>query len=535
MKNILFKILPLVAAVLFATSCSKDEGNDLDTIPNSTTTNSTTDKPVQAATENDEEPSMPFTIGVCQDESLSKKGVTETDGKLSQYFTSGDEIEVTGEEIHGTLTMDNTSNDGKSVVNFSGTLYGNGVLKYEAGEDMELHYSLGTKLQEPKQLATSLDLSKAFSVYGYLTATETRNKNATTTVKLKQQTAFLRFTSEFSTPVNIKVPGSSEYTTLYIPGIGTHIIAVPDGSKVKASFLSTEKTIDVSSGTVVYNITRSLPNNKCIPAAFSISENEQVLFSESNIGCRKGSYYNSIYFNTNQWDIENPTNNTNVGTNHANVDNWDLFGWGTWLKAQSQSDPMYTSIKNSDYTWPNTDPHTDAAFSDENPGWFTLTADEWDYLLNTRKMANDNCLRYVRASIKKTDGTMIPGLILFPDVSFNTDETDIKYAFKNCGGVTDPYTDSFENYINIDKLDEFFVTNLGNSNYVFLPAAGVRMGTKICHEIHEQEGERAGYYWTSTSGRVLAFDKTDVDITYLTENYPGCSVRLVYAIPTTKN
>jgi len=545
MKNILFKILPLVAAVLFATSCSKDEGSDLDTIPNSTTTNSNTDIPVQAATESFEEPSMPFTIEVCQDESLSKKGVKEDGTTLTQFFNTLDEIEVTGEEIHGTLTMgdDGYLHNGSSTAYFSGTLYGNGVLKYEAGEDMELHYSLGgAKLQEPIQLATGSDLDKAFSACGYLTATETRNKNSTTRVYLKQQTAFLRFTSEFSTSVNIQVPGSSEYTTFYIPGIGTHIIAVPDGSKVNASFLSTEKTIDVSSGTVVYNITRSLPNSDCIPAAFSISANEQVLFSKSNLlyGISMDHFEN----NHDQWDIGSfTTNNYDVGTDYANAGGSGyngLFGWGTWVDDHyGSTTPISTSTNNSAYWWTtndhfgNTEPRAPAAgFVDQ--GWFSLTSDEWDYLLNQRKMA-DGVPRYFRASIKKSDGTMIPGLILVPDGNTNIDEAMLKNAFTGnhifAGCASDSYTaDSFDNYIVEEDWETLFADLwCGDKGLVFLPAAGYRDGTKI----YNDESQRKSYYWTSSMDAV-EISNTNVKTGRLIPNYQGCSVRLVHAMPTTK-
>ena len=353
---------------------------------------------------------------------------------------------------------------------FSGTLKGMGVKNLTAATELtatlfsakELssgvyYYNYGTPLTEPKLFSNGYDnLVDAIKECSYLTKTF---EYGSTDINLEQKTAFIKVNLQyFAARVYIDYDGKTY--TIDVPGHPsgssyktTPVIAVPDGASIRASFLSEQKDIDVSSGNVLYNINRTLPTG-CIPASFSISKDEQVFFSESNIGCRKGSYYNSIYVNTNQWDIVNPTNNTNVGNNHENVNNWDLFGWGTWLKAQSQSDPIYTSVTNSDYTWPNTDPHTDAAFSDENPGWFTLTADEWDYLLNTRKMANDNCLRYVRASIKKTDGEMIPGLILFPDAEEYSIEINIISAFKGSGGYSGLYN-SFDNYIEENRWTSF--------------------------------------------------------------------------------
>ena len=110
MKNIVFKFLPLVAAVLFATSCSKDDGNDNSVVTDINTTNEPTTAPSTATSETtngvqvevDENgvPYIPFSITVGQDsESLSKVSM-QTDPDASNYcqqwFTEYDKIKITG-------------------------------------------------------------------------------------------------------------------------------------------------------------------------------------------------------------------------------------------------------------------------------------------------------------------------------------------------------------------------------------------------------------------------------------------------------
>ena len=553
MKKNLFKMLSLVTAVLFAMSCNKDDGNDINTVTNNPITISTPNESAQAAVEKEEELSIPFAIEVGQDASLSKVGVVEEDGKLYQVFYKyGDEIEVTGKDIYGTLTMsDKTVSVSAKNAFFKGTLYGKGVQSIIDGTLTQLQLSIGTELTEPKQCKSNATLDDAFIAYGYCTAPyefayyETDHDKAYFT----QQTAFLRFNIGFYTSVNIKVPGSSEYTTFNIPANRTSIIAVPNGSTVKASFLSEEKTIDVSDGKVVYNITRSLPAG-CIPASFSISENEQVLFSESNLlyGLSEGDLK---LVGLGQHTIGAFRDGTAITEDYANQSRGyaDLFGWGTWVADHKGSTTPKSTSTTKTYYWTNTDQfgYTESRAPADGfiDNWFILTKDEWEYLLNTRPMANPNGLRYVRASIKDGD-QMIPGLILFPDAEELSTETNIAAAFNACGGVVSPYTDSFENYIEKSKWDEFALMWFSLPSYnglVFLPAAGSRDGTTI--KYNSTGNNVAGFYWTSkpTNGfpYAMVFDKTEVKLTNGTFCFQsitkplGCSVRLIHAMPTTKN
>lgn len=570
MKNIVFKFLPLVAAVLFATSCSKDDGNDNSVVTDiNTTTEPTTTEPSTAAPEPtntvqvevDENgiPYIPFSITVGEDTESLSKAYLETDKSSPDYnkyfFTSGDKIKVMGKNIEGLLesTLNPYNGEMAKSTTFSGRLSGTGVTSITA--ETQLTATLipyyGGQPEHDGEPLTKPHLYNSVNSYSstYFRFSKTFDYGQTEPITLEQHTAFINVKLGYSARLYVTI-GSTEYP-VDIPSFTGGTVAVPDGTKVRASFLKDEKTINVSGGNVIYNINRTAPY-ACIPAAFSISENEQVLFCKSNL-----SYYGSFpslgYNEYWQWIIENE-GNLNVGENHASVPNLDLFGWGTWVANHDGStNPESTSTDYSTYRWTKTDPYASSEhrapadnFADDS--WFALTADEWNYLLNTRKMAGDETPRYIRASIKTKSGEMIPGLILFPD-NETTTLSRIEDGFKIHGGVaSSSYTDSFGNYIEEGNWDYFGVqycySGDDKSNLVFLPAAGYRNGTTITY--NATGDDVAGYYWTSTSeggyAYAMVFDKDKVKVTSqafhnsgLLFKDKGFSVRLVHAMPTTKN
>ncbi len=582
MKNILFKILPIVAAVLFATSCSKDDGNDNSVVADINTTNEPTTAPstttsettngVQVEVDENGVPYIPFSITVGQDsESLSKVSM-QTDPDASNYrqqrFTEYDKIKITGTDITGELTP--TDEPGMTTT-FSGTLKGMGVKYLTATTKLtatlfsakELsssvyYYNYGTPLTEPKLFSNSdNNLVDAIEECSYLTKTF---EYGSTGINLEQKTAFIKVNLQyFAARVYIDYGGKTY--TIDVPGNPsvsyktTPVIAVPDGASIRASFLTGQKDIDVSGGNVLYNINRTLPD-LCIPATFSISKDEQVFFSTSNLLYGLNPDLECLQIiNSGQHAIGSFRDGTVFEYDYAGQTRGyvDLFGWGSWLENKGTL-PRSTATHIPSFTWTSDDPNANsqprARANLIIDDWFTLTKDEWDYLLNKRDMANPAGLRYIRASIKTDNGKMIPGLILFPDAELNSTEHYIKSAFKGAGSCSEPYTDSFDNYIEEDEWTTFcsyFNNGVAAvkvkvpSNLVFLPAAGYRVNTTITYS---STGDNvAGYYWTSTSAyagssstwpTAMKFDKDGVN--FIDEgNSHGYSVRLVQAMPTTKN
>ena len=183
---------------------------------------------------------------------------------------------------------------------------------------------------------------------------------------------------------------------------------------------------------------------------FSIGENKQVVFALGNLRYTQST---GIWdFAENQYDMVN-VNNIEVGGTI------DLFGWSG---NQSAEKPwgVNASTNNSDYAGEFVDWGTNTIANNQPNTWRTLTADEWNYLLNSRKDANQ--LKAV-AQINS-----INGLVLLPD------------------NWTLPLGIEFKTGFHTDYGAEFYATHqtftpeqwqfMEDAGAVFLPAAGVRNG-----------------------------------------------------------
>ena len=197
---------------------------------------------------------------------------------------------------------------------------------------------------------------------------------------------------------------------------------------------------------------------KVLKGRFQVSDTKQVIFSQGNLRYKASS--NEWSFANSQYSMIGQKN----GNIAANYSGWiDLFGWGTG------NNPVETSKESAPY----------ASFSDwtanpivngNNETWYTLSAEEWNYLLNTRPNAASLQGQAVVNDIK--------GYILLPDnwtipliLTFTPTPND--------------YT------TNVYTLGDWELMEAAGA--VFLPAAGYRYGIDI-------NGLNAGngYYWTST-------------------------------------
>lgn len=155
---------------------------------------------------------------------------------------------------------------------------------------------------------------------------------------------------------------------------------------------------------------------------FSVSATTRVKFSPGNLnfsGCYgNGGYF---FFATNQWDYQANTFCNCDATHYPNT-NSDLFCYGTsGYTDGSVTDNVPTLC------WNNTDMgrmyignlagthfdwgvHNDIRYNNQTYSagtWHTLTADEWNYLLNTRTNAAN-----LRSAAKVNN---IAGMIILPD------------------------------------------------------------------------------------------------------------------------
>ena len=219
-------------------------------------------------------------------------------------------------------------------------------------------------------------------------------------------------------------------------------------------------------------------------AYFSVADGEFVQFSTGNLQYEVGT--NTWSFATNQYDYVGEAN-INVG-DPTFTGTIDMFGWSADGKFG-----VNPSNKNEDYNGDFVDWGTLVNEAD----WYTLSADEWKYLLNTR--ANAANLKQI-AKV----GSVV-GIMLFPDVW--TMPADVN--------VTAAYDSYFK--VNIYNYTPEQWTKLEEAGAVFLPAAGRRAGGYGNMINYNQETETRDeylvnggfyrwqdntniycYYWTST-------------------------------------
>ncbi|MBQ8056670.1 MAG: hypothetical protein IJ270_07670 [Paludibacteraceae bacterium] len=206
-----------------------------------------------------------------------------------------------------------------------------------------------------------------------------------------------------------------------------------------------------------------------LPGVFSVSDSTKVQFSQGNLQYQAST--DTWRFAEHQYDmvgigygLTDDEEDCYVGGTVLNSDNreispkyngWiDLFGWGTG------DNPTKVSTNYEDYSifedWGDNEISNGGNVSD---AWFTLSYDEWDYLLNDRPNASS------KKGVAMVNG--VNGLVLLPDdcnlqIGANYNSSEWK------------------------KMEE--------AGAVFLPAAGYRdFGN---NGIYVDDCGEIGYYWT---------------------------------------
>ena len=240
-----------------------------------------------------------------------------------------------------------------------------------------------------------------------------------------------------------------------------------------------------------YEVTPNVFPDGNLPGKFSINaDGDSVQFASGNL---QYNPYNAWWqFASNQYDI--------IGTDNKYIDApdqhdiFDLFGWGTGGNAGA------CSTNDADYsTFTDWGPIAAEYMSLEGT-WRTLSAAEWNYILSTRP----------NAAQLKAKATVVgqTGLILLPD---NWDLTVLPL------NTTDDYT------ANVFTQVQWIVWEARGA--VFLPAAGLRVGTSI-YSLNVY-----GFYWSSsvatdTKASSVRFNASECAMYDVTRSN-GASVRLV--------
>lgn len=501
MKRTFLRILPVAAALLLATSCSKDSDNDT-----SVATTPGNNLPAQEqVVEQPKSQSIPFSITVGKDTETLSKATLQDGTTTTQVFEAGDVLVLkNGETEVAELTLAE-GGDGQTTATFSGTLATDGLTSGTTEISVTLkndgNGNAGTALTAPQTAST---LAEAFQKYGYWTSSFTYTEGETPTISLTQNTSFLNIDLPFhGAKIDVTI-GGGDATPIYVSS--KQAVAIPNGAKIKSTTLGIgETTIDVLSGSkkVVYNIRstetkkRELPDD-CIAGVFSVAADKQIFFSKGNL--RYHCTNKQWTFASNQYDY--------IGSGNAQISdsydgNIDLFGWGMWLSGQN---PTNSSATNSDYL----SSVTSGEFSGTSAigkVWATLSTGEWQYLLGESDSRNG---KYGIGTIHNT-----LGLIILPD-SY-TAPTGITTAFVP-GTVNTTYNDE-----DWSKME--------SAGAVFLPTAGRRDGTTVSGV------GLYGDYWSSSAYgednavRVHFHSGTlTLEDVYFKRRYFGFPVRLVRSL-----
>lgn len=511
-------MLPILAAVLLATSCSKDGDSNVVNNPVPIVT------PINV---NPDATSETFTITVVKGGSLSKATVADDGTNLTQQFIDGDVLVISGNGLSTTietiLTLQSTNEDKTEVV-FSGLIHYagsknasnlttlNAVLRNTSSE----HPNSGTALaaNEIHQVAS---LAEGFEKYGYLTATDFEYKGNETSITLIQNTAFL----EILVPETVKSVNVNRH--IYPVSVGKCYFAVANGTEIVSNLLKSARTVSVADGKVVKTINR-MSGVDALPGIFSVGEGKQVFFSKGNLQYQVGSSPAAWRFAEHQYDICHKDGD-NVGFDYSDwIGKWtDLFGW-VGESSDFEGVAMYgvsTSSNNGDYGTSKTESLKAGDWGNvfgEGSPWHTLTCDHTAtdaryYLFNRRTNASD---KYGVANV-----CGVQGLIILPD------EWTLPEGCTFTNGES--IGDGADYYETINSIDADKWVLMEANGAVFLPAAGCRNGTDV-----DDVGDN-GRFWSSSpfggntadSAWSIYFNSGYVSLRGFDNRTFGLSVRLV--------
>lgn len=204
-------------------------------------------------------------------------------------------------------------------------------------------------------------------------------------------------------------------------------------------------------------------------AAFSVSADKQVVFSAGNLQYHPAN--DEWRFAENQYDYIGAAN----GNIAADYDGWiDSFSWSTDNPAAPWG--VKASYNKADFQGNFVDWGANAIGTDTANTWYTLTANQWQYLFTDR--ANASSLLGV-ACVNGYNG-----LILLPDAWVCPEGITFKSGFHTSYGSA-----QFAEYQSF-SAEEWAV--MEEAGAVFLPAAGYRVDKKMSFV------GMNGYYWSAS-------------------------------------
>lgn len=235
--------------------------------------------------------------------------------------------------------------------------------------------------------------------------------------------------------------------------------------------------------------------NDFIPGIYSVSPTKKVNFAKGNLVYWPAASSNQWTYNVNQY--------TTSGHSVTTQGNTPTGGSSEYPKMSARNN---NGVIVDDNGYGSATSFADWGENYIGAAWFTLSAEEWTYLLNTRPVS---FARYAKVQVNGANG-----LLLFPDEFIWPDDNITKPA--NLNSAT---ADFSQRNFSIDELSA-----LEAAGCVFLRANGT-----LTHTGNPRvENEGTGFYWTSdyTAGQTqtttyLYFGAGSVSTTGNTQNHEG--------------
>ncbi len=493
MKKTFLRILPVVAAVLLATSCSKEDNGDVNSVDTPQTTEVPDPTPEQPA-EQSKTVKVPFSVKVDGGESLSKityalkKDDKDNDiwNKVLRTFDDDDlpkgkhpiSLTVKGAAEGSGITESTIpltkGTDGKFYFEGDIEVASDKVAEFKAeGEDDKGIALVGEFTVDGTPLPTSSAVSLAALMTSCAHTYKTKDGEFTSkssSVMLYDQNVYLAVQmSRLQHTLDVKVSGNA-LSECNLSNDGQVWIALEGGKSVSTNFL-TKTAEDVVAGHI-YTIDRSGFVDLGIPG---------ILWADHNIGGTNPEDYGNYY----AW---------------GETAEKEQYAWATYKYAEGSENTLTKYCYNSDYGYGN--------FTDELSvlGKYEQVDDDVAHVANNKwsMPTHDDFIALKKNCV--------------------WEKADEYESLKNLG------EGKYAGYIFYKKNnDEGHSYDYKKDTHIFLPAAG------YYDDVRFQADGSAGYYWSSSLYMVttpnfayfLSLSSTYVNEYTVRVRYAGQSVRAV--------
>ncbi len=249
------------------------------------------------------------------------------------------------------------------------------------------------------------------------------------------------------------------------------------------------------------------------PAAFSISATQKVQFSPGNLQYRANP---ATWRFAPQQFHRCMADNSKVS---SSFEGWiDLFGWGT-SGLTGAREPYYTNTTNTNYSWSEWGGNQIGRYPANT--WRTLSNEDWEYLINTRKVNGEAGYSFVRLQYSSNPLDTVTGIILYPD-DFTWEKAGVKAIAVGENGA--------------DLISKTTWDAMEKVGCAFLPGCANRGESGGATGINDKNYGIYINYWTSTpadgnNGKAYRLDgnvkNRTLNATQTSNRHLGYAVRLV--------